>query len=339
MDTFKEPGTASTFKELGTANTFKELGTEGAIAGLYERTAFKPCSVPCFDSGEGRTFTASRLLMEGIDFDLTFFPFKHLGYKAVVLATGELMCNMAVAKTLKISLAVSSKLDFPEVSQIWDGVVAAAEEYGYESVSLELVPSLTGLAISVAAGGCQSREQALSRPQAKSMDLICISNNAGAAFLGEQILRKSSELLESRRKGKLEKYKQLVGAYLKPELSPYTLNALSESGITPSFGYFCTKGLQDAFRSIAADTGLGAKLYVEKIPFAGGSIDAAKELGTDPLQAALKGGDDNCLLFVVPIGLHDKLRHDFQNWDVIGHLARPEVGTVIVSPDGLEHVM
>ncbi len=326
MDTFKS-----------TADTFKELGTEGAIARLYEGTSFKPCSVSRFNSGGGYSFTVSRLLMEGIDFDLTFFPFKHLGYKAVVLVTGELMACMAAAKTLKISLAVSSKLDFPEVSQIWEGVVAAAEEYGYESVSLELIPSLTGLAVSVVAGGCPGKEQASPRPEAKSMDLICISNNAGAAFLGDQILRKSSELAGSRRTMKLEKYKQLVGAYLKPELSPYTLNAMSESGITPSFGYFCTKGLQAAFRSIAADTGLGAKLYVDRIPFAGGSIDAARELGVDPLQAALKGGDDNCLIFVVPIGQHDRLRHDFQNWDVIGHLAKPEVGTVMVSPDGLEH--
>lgn len=318
-------------------NTFKELGTEGAIALLYEGTPFKPCSNPYYSSAEGYAVTASRLLMEGMDFDLTFFPFKHLGYKAVLQVTGELFSSLATPKTLKISIAVSSKLDYPEVAQIWEGVVSAAKDFSYESVALELVPSLTGLAISAVAGGFDKAEHAAKRPVAQSMDLICLGNNAGAAFLGEQILRSCESLTEGQRTKKLEKYKQLVGAYLKPELSPYTLSALEQSGITPTFGYFCTKGLQATVKTLAAASGLGAKIYVDKLPFAGGSIDAAKELNMDPLQAALKGGDDNCLLFTIPIAQHDKFRHDFQSWDVIGHLARPEVGTVLVSPDGLEH--
>lgn len=306
--------------------TFKELGTAGAVAKLYENSGFKRCSEPYFECGDGYVTTASCVMLEGIDFDLTYFPFKHLGYKAVVGPTGQLMAVISTPRTLKVVIGVSAKLDFPEVGEIWSGVVEAAKEFSYQQVALELNPSLTGLSIAVTATGYE--DKSFRRPIAKSMDLICLSNNAGAAFLGQQILAKRKDL---------EKYKQLVGAYLKPELSPYTLSALKESEIAPSFGYFCRRGLASTIGELCADSGLGAKIYLDKLPFASGSIDASKELGVDPVQAALKGGEDYCLLFTIPIGSHERFRHDFQNWDVIGHLAKPEVGAVIVSPDGLEH--
>lgn len=320
------------------SNTFKELGKAVAISKLYEGSPFKECSNPYYEaSASSYAVTVSRLLLEGMDFDLTFVPFRHLGYKAVVQVTGELFSTLATPEILNIIIGISSKIDYEEVEQIWKGMAGAAKDFGYKSVALNLVPSLTGLSISLAATGSDTKEHAAKRPAAKSMDLICISNNAGASFLGEQILRSCAALEENERLKKLEQNKQLVGAYLKPELSPYTLSALNEAGITPSYAYFCKDGLGTTLRQLSADSGLGVKIYVDKLPFAGGSIDAAKQLDIDPLQAALRGGDDNCLLFTIPIGQHEKFRHDFQSWDVIGHLAKPEVGTVIVSPDGLEH--
>jgi len=317
--------------------SFQTLGTQGAIRKLYEGTPFKPCINPYFESHNSYPTTASTMLLEGIDFDLTFFPLKHLGYKAVLAPTGELFSTMCTPVVLKIVMAVSAKLDFPQVAEIWEGVVSAAKEFGYKDVALELMPSLTGLSISATASGQSDMALASKRPIAKSMDLICISNNPGAAFLGNQLLMKGKDMPEADRKKKLEKYTQLVGAYLKPELSPYTVSALNDSEIMPSFGYFCREPLSVILRKLCSASGLGAKIYTDKIPFAGGSIDAAKELNLDPLQAALKGGDDYCMLYTVPIGCHERFRHDFQAWDVIGHLAKPEVGLVIVSPDGLEH--
>lgn len=317
--------------------SFKELGTAGAVRKLYEGSGFKPCTHPWFECSGGYCITVSCLMLEGVDFDLTFFPFKHLGNKAVVKATGELFSVLASPRLLKVTLGVSAKLDYPEVAQIWEGITVAAARYGYRDVALELVPSLTGLSISIAASGEDSKANAAARPIAKSMDLVCISNNAGAAFLGERMLQRCKDLDEKQRGVQLEKYRQIVGSYLQPELSEHTLRSLSDSGIVPSFGYFCTSGLKNTLLTLCAQSGLGVKIYVDKLPFAGGSIDASKELGIDPLQAALKGGDDCCLLYTIPIGSHERFRHDFQNWDVIGHLARPEVGAVLVSPDGLEH--
>lgn len=319
-------------------DTFSSLGgRSAAIEKLYEGSGFDCADTPFFECKEGYSITTSVLLLEGIDFDLTFFPFKHLGYKAVVEATGELFAVMASPSVMKVTLGVSSKLDYEEVAQIWEGIVAAAKAFSYSGVALELQPSLTGLVINIAATGYDSKENAATRPGAKSMDLICVSNNIGAAFLGDQILRKSKDLGEKERSAKLENYRQIVGAYLKPELSPYVLQALRDSSITPSFGYFCRESLRDTVLALCRASGLGAKIYVDKLPLAGGSVDCARELGVDPLQAALRGGDDNCLLFTIPIGQHERFRHDFQNWDVIGHLAQAETGAVLVSPDGLEH--
>lgn len=317
--------------------TFKSLGKAQAIKKLYENSGFSPAINPFCECSDGYSTTSSRLLLEGMDFDLTFFPLAHLGYKAVLEVTGDLFSTLSVPRTLKITVGLSSKLDFCECKQLFAGVFNAAKDFEYHDVALDIVPSLTGLSIAVAASGLCDKKTAASRPVAKSMDLICISNNAGAAFLGEQILRKAASLPEKERQKKLEQYKQLVGAYLKPELSPFTLKALKESDIIPSFAWFCKESLRETIASLCASSGLGAKIYVDKLPFASGSIDAAKELGVDPLQAALRGGDDCCMLFTIPIGSHERFRHDFQSWDVIGHLARPEVGAVVVSPDGLEH--
>ena len=135
----------------------------------------------------------------------------------------------------------------------------------------------------------------------------------------------------------VEQYRMLVGSYLRPELDPRMPVQLEESGISPSFGYFVTRGLADALLRLQRDSGLGVKVYADKIPFEGGSFALGKEMDVDPVSAAMNGGDDYRLLYVVPIAQFERFRKDFQTFDIIGHLARPEVGAVLVSPDGLEH--
>lgn len=308
--------------------SFAELGKIEAIRKLYEGTPYKPFESCWFElSGRGCSTNFTKMLLEGIDFDLTYFPLKHLGYKSVIEVTGELYAEMSRPRTLSVSFGVSSKLNFELVKELWEGVVFAAKEHGYASVSLDLQPSLTGLSIAVSACGETPVLTVKRRPVAKSMDLICISGNLGAAYLGQQVLE---------RRMKLEDYKMLVGAYLKPELNPSTLTELDNSEIVPSFGYFITRGLADTLRRLVSDSGLGAKVYVDKLPFAGKTFDLGKTLDIDPVTAAMNGGDDCRLLFTIPMGKVEKFRHDFQTYDIIGHLARPEVGAALVTPDGLE---
>ncbi len=321
--------------------TFSDLGRVDAIAKLYEGTPYRPFRSSWFEtSGKSYAGSASRTFLEGIDFDLIYFPLKHLGYKCVTAVTGELYAEMMHPRTLDIRLGISAKLDFKHIREIWEGIVTAAKEHGYGQVNLDLTPSPNGLAVSVSAMGECSLLTAKRRPAAKSMDLICISGNLGAAFMGFQVLEREKKAFEKSGNAKaepnLEDYKHLVGAYLKPQINPNTVKMLEDAEIVPSYGYSVSRGLADAVRRLVRDSGLGAKIYVDKLPFAGKTFDLGRELDIDPISAALNGGEDYRLLFTIPIGKHDKFRHDFQTFDIIGHLAKPEVGAAVVTPDGVE---
>ena len=324
-----------------TEETFSSLGRVEAIARLYEGTPYKPFESSWFETtGKSCVSSHSRTFIEGMDFDLIYFPLKHLGYKCAVAVTGELYAEMSHPRTMDARLGISSKLDFKQIKEIWEGIVAAAREHGYKQISLDLVPSPNGLVISVSSFGETSLLMAKRRPAGKSMDLICVSDNLGAAFMGFQVLEREKKAFiqsgDAKAQPKLDDYKHLVGAYLKPQINPQIINQLEDAEIMPSYGYLVTRGLADAVRRLVRDSGLGAKIYIDKLPFAGKTFELGKELDIDPMSAALNGGEDYRLLFTIPIGKHDKFRHDFQTFDVIGHLAKPEVGAAVVTPDGVE---
>ena len=321
--------------------TFSDLGRVEAIAKLYEGTPYKPFQSSTFETDSKCCVTShSRTFMEGIDFDLIYFPLKHLGYKCATAVTGELYAELSHPCTMDVRLGISSKLDFKQIKEVWEGVVAAAKEHGYKKVSLDLLPSPNGLTVSISCTGETSLLMAKRRLAAKSMDLICVSDNLGAAYMGFQVLEREKRAFEksgdAKAQPKLDDYKNLIGAYLKPQINAQTVNQLEEAEIMPSHGYLVTRGLADAVKRLVRDSGLGAKVYVDKLPFAGKTFDLGKEMNIDPISAALNGGEDYRLLFTIPIGKHEKFRHDFQTFDIIGHLAKPEVGAVIVTPDGVE---
>lgn len=322
-------------------DTFSDLGRVEAIARLYEGTPYKPFQDSYFET-DGRSYVTSqsRTFMEGVDFDLVYFPLKHLGYKCVTAVTGELYAVFSHPKTMDVRLGVSSKLDYSHIKEIWAGIVAAAKEHGYSKVNLDLMPSPNGLSVSISSMGETSLLIGKRRPAGKSMDLICISDNIGAAYMGFQVLEREKRKFEKEGavnvQPDLEEYKHIVGAYLRPKINPQIISQMEEADIVPSYGYLVTRGLADAVKRLVRDSGLGAKVYVDKLPFAGKTFELGKEMNIDPMSAALNGGEDYRLLFTIPIGRHDKFRHDFQTFDVIGHLAKPEVGAVVVTPDGVE---
>lgn len=321
---------------------FSDIGKIEAIARLYEGTPYKPFSSCWYEAAARDVVTnASKILLEGIDFNLVYFPLKHLGYKSVISVTGELYAEMVHPVTLSVVLGVSAKLDFDDIREIWGGIVSAAREHGYQQVGLDLVPSRNGLTISVSAMGKATALNCSRRPAAKSKDLICVSGSLGAAYLGMRVLENELKTFEGngQEHPALETYKMLVGSYLKPELNASVISQLEETEIYPSYGYFITRGLADTVKRLSRDSGLGAKVYADKIPFEGNSFQLGKELDIDPISAAMNGGDDCRLLFTIPILKLEKFRHDFQTFDIIGHLALPEAGTVLVTPDGMEMPM
>lgn len=319
---------------------FSDIGRIGAISQLFEGTPYKAFEEPLrFESKAGdKILNVSKTFLEGIDFDLVYFPLKHLGYKCVVAAAGELYAALASPKTLSVTLGISAKLDYAHTAELWSGVVSAAKEHGFESLSLDLQPSPNGLCIALSANGTVSKLTAGRTPKAKSMDLVCVSGSLGAAYLGQQVLEKGKRSFEQGESNRdaLEKYKMLVGSYLKPELDAATVAKFEKCGIYPSAGVFVTRGLSDAAKRLARATGLGVKVYASKIPFEGNSFQLGREMDIDPVSAACNGGEDYRLLFTIPILEAEKFRRDFQTFDVIGHLAQPEAGTALVTPDGVE---
>lgn len=321
---------------------FSDIGKIEAIKLLFEESPFKQADGTSYLCGEkgGVIRTASKLWLEGIDFDLTYFPLKHLGYKSVVGTVGEIYASLARPQSISVRLGISAKLDLQQVSELWNGICTAAEEHHIKRADLDLVPSRNGLAISVVISGITSPEVAENRKSAGSKDLICISGNVGASFLGMSLLEQEKKKFE--KAGELtgqpdiEKYKMLVASYLKPEIDPDIVSQLGDSDIIPPYGYLVNRGLADAARRLNRDSGLGVKLYTDKIPFEGNSFEAGKKLNIDPVSAALKGGDDYRLMFVIPMSAYETFRHDFQTFSIIGHLAQPEVGTVLVTHEGVE---
>lgn len=321
---------------------FSDIGKIEAIKLLFEESPFKQTDGTSYLCGEkgGVIRTASKLWLEGIDFDLTYFPLKHLGYKSVVGTVGEIYASLARPQSISVRLGISAKLDLPQVSELWNGICTAAEEHHIKRADLDLVPSRNGLTISIVISGITSPEVAENRKSASSKDLICISGNVGASFLGMSLLEQEKKKFEKAGEltgqPDLEKYKMLVASYLKPEIDPDIVSQLGDSGIIPPYGYLVNRGLADAARRLNRDSGLGVKLYTDKIPFEGNSFEVGKKLNIDPVSAALKGGDDYRLMFVIPMSAYETFRHDFQTFSIIGHLAQPEVGTVLVTHEGVE---
>ena len=172
---------------------------------------------------------------------------------------------------------------------------------------------------------------------AKSKDLLCISGRLGAAYLGMQVLEKGrKEFEQTGKQPDMTSWRMFVGDYLRPELDASIVTKLEDAEIYPSYGYFVTKGLGDALKRLQRDSGLGAKVYADHIPFEGNTFQLGKQLDIDPVSAAFNGGDDMRLLFTIPILHLEKFRRDFQTFDIIGHLAQPEAGTVLVTPEGVE---
>ena len=318
--------------------SFSEIGRIEAIQALYDLSAYKRVDSLSFGpENGGKAVSAARMFLEGIDFNLVYFPFKHLGYKCVVGVSGELYAAMAAPRLLAVTLGISSKLDFEQVKELWLGISVAAKEHGYSAVQLDLQPSGNGLYISLSATGETRLLTQKRSPAAKSKDLLCVSGSLGAAYLGLQVLERGRKEFEAKgTQPEMSKYRMLVGAYLRPVLDASVVSRLEEAEIYPSAACFVTRGLSDAVKRMARSTGLGAKVYADRIPFEGNSFQLGKELDIDPVSAAMNGGDDFRLLLAVPILQMEKFRRDFQTFDIIGHLAQPETGTVLVTPEGVE---
>ena len=311
-----------------------DIGKQAALDRLFEGSGF--INRPALPAG-GSGCAAHKLLLEGCDFDLVYTPLKHLGYKAVLCVLGELYAALHQPDGLSVVLGLSKRFCYEDVAALWEGMLAACREHGVKQLGLELVPSVNGLCISLAATGVQEQKVLEQRPTVKSMDLICLSGHVGAAYMGLHVLeREKVAFTGTGEQPDLSPYKAVLASYLSPEIKADMLSRFVEAEVIPSCGYFLTRGLGEAVIRLTRDTGLGAKIYLEKIPISSQTFAMAEEIDMDVVTAAMNGGDDYKFLFVIPLDKHEAFRKEFHDFEIIGHLAQPDVGPVLVTPEGAE---
>ncbi len=320
-----------------------EIGKRELLRRLFEGTGFTNKPLFAGDSSK-QTVSINRLMMEGVDFDLVYTPLKHLGYKSALNALGPLYARCYQPKALSFTLALSARFAAEDIVELWTGIVAAAKEHYIENLSLELKASMTGLAIGITAQGEQDPKTIESAPKPSGTDLICITGNIGAAYMGLHVLEREkvafnkipASEMASYKQPDLSRYKYILSQYLSPEINPKIVEQFKEASIIPAAGYFITDGLAATVKELCQEHGTGAKIYLEKIPIASQTMEMAKEINMDTVTAALNGGDDYKFLFVIPLSEHEKFHKEFPNVDIIGHLCKPEAGALLVTPEGAE---
>lgn len=288
------------------------------------------------NAGEGEVLVVSTdSMLEGVDFDLTYFPLKHLGYKAVTVGISDILAMNARPEQIILSLGVSSKLPVEALEDFYEGVHFACEEMGIDLVGGDTSASMTGLVIGITAIGRAKREAVVYRSGAQINDLICITNNLGAAYMGLHLLEREKRVLRdvSNPEPQFEGYEYLLEKYLKPRARKDVVEQLNEEGIVPTAMIDLSDGLASDLLQICHSSKCGVRIYLERIPIAKQTSALAEEMHTDPVVAALNGGEDHELLFTVPLAMQEKVMR-MGGIDVIGHITAEDTGAALVTPDG-----
>ncbi len=286
---------------------------------------------------EGKQVVVSTdLLLEGIHFDLTYNPLKHLGYKSVVVNLSDIYAMNATPTQVTISIGVSKKFCLEDLEEFYAGVKLACERYGVDMVGGDTSASMTGLTISVTAIGIASRENICYRSGAKENDLICVTGNLGAAYMGLQLLEREKQvfLANPNAQPELQGFDYLIGRFLKPEVRMDAIEAMKKAEVKPTSMIDISDGLSSELLHICKNSNAGCRIYLDKIPIDQETFRLSEEIKIDPIIAALNGGEDYELLFTVPLSEHQKVED--MGVSIIGHITNPESGAAMVTPDGNE---
>lgn len=287
------------------------------------------------ESGGVYCLLSTDLLLEGINFDLTYFPMKHLGYKAVVVAINDILAMNGIPERVMVSIGVSAKLSVEQLEELYSGIRSACEEYKVDMVGGDTSASVNGLVISMTATGSVEKEKIAYRIGAEVNDLVCITGDLGAAYLGLHLLEREKRAFSGNDnpQPEFEGYEYLLGRQLKPSARLDIIDSLRHENIVPTSMIDLSDGLASDLLQICKSSGCGVRIYLDKLPIARETYQLAEELNIDPVVAALNGGDDHELLFTVPLAMQEKIGR-IGGIDVIGHITSKETGAALVTPDG-----
>lgn len=287
--------------------------------------------------GDVDELVTTDLLVEGIHFDLTYMPLKHLGYKAAVVNFSDIYAMNGHPRQIVVSLAISSRFAVEHLEELYAGIRLACDIYGVDLVGGDTTASRSGLVISITCIGEAAPDAVVSRDGAKDTDLICVSGDLGSAYMGLQLLAREKVASKGIKDFQPEfgGKEYLIERQLKPEARRDIVTALAEAGIKPTAMMDISDGLSSELLHICKQSDTGCRIYEERIPIDYQTAIMAEELGMNLVTAALNGGEDYELLFTVPLSRHEDVSK-IKGVSVIGHICKPEMGCAMVTRDGGE---
>lgn len=307
-----------------------ELKNESSLKGVGDDAAV-------IDAGNRQTLITTDLLLEGIHFDLTYVPMKHLGYKAAVVNFSDIFAMNGRPQQLTVSIGVSKRFSVEDLEALYAGIQLACHQYGVDLVGGDTSASMTGLTLSVTCIGDAEKSEIVYRNGAKENDLICVSGDLGAAYMGLQLLEREKTVFkgETEFNPDFSGKEYLLERQLKPEARGDVVAELRSQGILPTSMIDVSDGLSSELLHICTQSGVGCRVYEERIPIDYQTAILAEEFNMNLVTAALNGGEDYELLFTVPLEWHDKIEN-IKSVRVIGHITNESLGSCLVTRDGAE---
>jgi len=307
--------------ETKNASTILSVGDDGAVMDHFGR----------------QTVVSTDLLIEGIHFDLGYTPLKHLGYKSVVVNLSDIYAMNAVPTQIVLSIGISNKFSVEALDEFYNGVYAACDHYGVDLVGGDTTTSQKGFVISVTAIGEVAPDTFVKRSGAKVNDLICVSGDLGAAFLGLTLLEREKKIFaETGAQPDLEGQAYIVGRLLKPEARKDVIEYFAEHKIMPTSMMDISDGLSSDLLHICKQSEVGCVLYEDKLPLNEDAKAFAYKLELDPTACALSGGEDYELLFTVAQADFEKINAN-NGLSIIGYITEAAEGKHIITRGGNKH--
>jgi thiamine-monophosphate kinase len=334
----KEKNKGSELAEIGEFGLIKRVTAQVKI---HNESTLKGVGDDCavLSYPNKKIVVTTDLLTEGVHFNLVYVPLKHLGYKAVSVNLSDICAMNAIPRQITVSIAISSKFTVEAIDELYSGIHFACDHYGVDLVGGDTTTSLTGLTISITAIGEANEEELVYRNGAKPTDLLCVTGDLGGAYLGLQLLERENELfrLNPTVQPQLSGYDYILGRQLKPEARTDMREIFASLGIKPTSMIDISDGLSSEILHLCEDSGVGCRLYEERLIFDQQVHKMAEEINIHPLVAALNGGEDYELLFTVPITDHEKVRNH-PDITVIGHITKAEEGTLLITAGGVQEI-
>ena len=307
-----------------------QLKNESSLKGVGDDAAVLHYS-------EKEVLVTTDLLLEGIHFDLTYVPLKHLGYKSAAVNFSDIYAMNGQPKQITVSLGISKRFSVEDLEDFYEGLQLACEVYAVDLVGGDTTSSLTGLTISITCIGEGEKDKIVYRNGAKDTDLICVSGDLGAAYMGLQLLEREKSVFDGKSDfapdfaGK----EYLLERQLKPEARKDIVEVLTKEGIVPSSMMDISDGLASELLHICKQSQVGCRLFEERIPIDYQTAVMAEQFNLNVTTVALSGGEDYELIFTVPLHQHDKVS-SMKGVHVIGHITSDSLGRYLVTRDGAE---